>query len=715
MDITSPCDLVKELLDNAIDAKATAIEVMLSSNSLDRISVKDNGSGIDIDDFNFLGRRAHTSKIREYSDLVDLAGKTLGFRGEALASVNLMASITIITKKVGDPIAWRIELVPRTGGVKDKRPVSATVGTTVAVTKLFENLPARREYALKMTKKCISEIQELLKAYVFARPNIKMSLKIIGDSKPLWSYSPKPPNLKREAILQVFGANLLPKCIEINDSIYLNQRSTHMKMAEQVQWAFSGYISKPCYNLKDIKGKRKYLSIDSRPMSSEWDTTKKFSHILKSQMSGVTTSTAGQRHNGILMQINVTCLPGSYDPNIATNKDEVLVLDEKNLLESFAVVCKRVLGEYSQAQGLARLAAAPGNHHVATPDRIESINNNTEIRKDRNAYPITTGKINGDHCKDGNHDHGSGGAAQLTVKTKLKTTFRVNMWHNKDEYSDDEDADAIIEVEVPPRAAPVRDNHSKNEDEHPRQKESIRRYFQPVRKDNFEIACDDTATAESPEESGMDQKLDESRLSSRAPLQPLNEVAMNRIREEAESSPEPPGSSWIPPDATINLNRETPMPPLQGLANGTRRIGTRGLQRAVHPRRPTGPNAREVNNQERSSPSRTLSSPMLTPPPSDPRYRLTHLSPVTTRGPHLNNGSLQRTNIPQQTHNKLQNKREISLTSGSKQGMSSFDTRGIALMSGAAVALSHCNQGSQSLLRRAAMVRPTDEQSHPAS
>lgn len=718
MDISSPCDLVKELLDNAIDAKATSIEIIMSSNSIDRISVKDNGTGIDIDDFNCLGRRAHTSKIREYSDLINLAGKTLGFRGEALASVNSMASTTIITKKTGDPIAWRIELVPGVGGVRDKRPVSATVGTTVAVTKLFESFPARRQYALKMANKSVPEIQEHLKAYAFARPHIKMSLKIVGDGKPLWSYSPKPPNLKREAMLHIFGANILGKCIEINDNMYLNQASTHTKSTGQVQWAFDGYISKPCHTLKDLKGKRKYVSIDGRPMSSEWHTAKKLSRILKPQISGVTTSTSGERRGGMFMQINVKCLPGSYDPNIATKKDEVLILDEKGLLEKFEAVCKRVLEAYSQAQRLAPQPTTARNHHIATLDHNESKHKNTETQNDGKATPIATGKACDDNGKVDSHGHGPADvseAAHLMVKTKMKTTFEVNMGHNKKDGSDEEDTDTTIEVEVLPRAAPVRDRHSNNEIHHPRQKESIRRYFQPVQRDDFEIACDDTATAESPEESGRDQQLDESSLSNRAALQPLSEVAMNRIREEAESSPEPPGSDWIAPAAIVNFNREAPMPSLQRPGNGTRLLGTQGLQRTVYPPLPIGPSLREGNNDERSSPSRTLSPPMLTPPPSDPRYRLTHFDPRTILGPHPSSASLLRTSVPQQRYNGLHNEREISLTSGSKQGVLSFDTRGIGFMSGTAVASSYPSQESQSVPRRATMARPTDEQSHTAS
>ncbi|KAI5466728.1 histidine kinase-like ATPase, partial [Mariannaea sp. PMI_226] len=83
--VTNPTSLVKELVENSIDAGANSIEVLISQNTVDKVQVKDNGCGISLDDLNLLGRRAHTSKLRTFDELETKAGDTLGFRGEALA------------------------------------------------------------------------------------------------------------------------------------------------------------------------------------------------------------------------------------------------------------------------------------------------------------------------------------------------------------------------------------------------------------------------------------------------------------------------------------------------------------------------------------------------------------------------------------------------------------------------------------------------------
>ena len=95
--------VVKELVDNALDSRATAISIEISANTLDVIQVKDNGTGIDVQDRQLLCRRGYTSKIRTIEDLGRLGGTFLGFRGEALASiVELSQSVTVTTRVDGE-------------------------------------------------------------------------------------------------------------------------------------------------------------------------------------------------------------------------------------------------------------------------------------------------------------------------------------------------------------------------------------------------------------------------------------------------------------------------------------------------------------------------------------------------------------------------------------------------------------------------------------
>ena len=107
--LTDPNSVMKELVDNAIDAHATAIFVEITSNTLDKIQVKDNGQGIAPEDRDMICKRHCTSKIRDLDDLCRIGGRSLGFRGEALASaVNLSNDVTITTKIEGESTAVEV-------------------------------------------------------------------------------------------------------------------------------------------------------------------------------------------------------------------------------------------------------------------------------------------------------------------------------------------------------------------------------------------------------------------------------------------------------------------------------------------------------------------------------------------------------------------------------------------------------------------------------
>jgi DNA mismatch repair protein MutL len=108
--LVDPSSVVKELIDNALDARATSIFVDITTNTLDSIQVKDDGHGIPSEDRALACRRYCTSKIRDFQDLKTVGGKWLGFRGEALASVAEMSGTLIITTRVeGEPVAVKLK------------------------------------------------------------------------------------------------------------------------------------------------------------------------------------------------------------------------------------------------------------------------------------------------------------------------------------------------------------------------------------------------------------------------------------------------------------------------------------------------------------------------------------------------------------------------------------------------------------------------------
>ncbi|WYZ42957.1 hypothetical protein EsH8_VI_000656 [Colletotrichum jinshuiense] len=211
--IVSPVSVIKELIDNAIDANASIIEISISANTVDKIQVRDNGHGINAQDYDALGRRAHTSKLRSFEELQYKGRQTLGFRGEALASVNIVSKLRITTKTDQDKVATLLTLDPKCGGVLDKKPVPGSVGTTMDVSDMFATLPVRRQQAIKESKKSYGHIKELLYTCALTRPHVRISLKVLNNDKLYWSYAPGKGADVKEAALQVFGSELVSQCV----------------------------------------------------------------------------------------------------------------------------------------------------------------------------------------------------------------------------------------------------------------------------------------------------------------------------------------------------------------------------------------------------------------------------------------------------------------------------------------------------------------------
>jgi DNA mismatch repair protein MutL len=140
--VERPAAALKELLENALDAGAAQVDVDLAAGGVKRIRVADNGGGIEREDLALAVARHATSKIMSVMDLEAIA--SLGFRGEALASIASVSRLALASRAIGKPHAWRIEV--EGGTVTPVSPAALAVGTTVTVEELFFNTPARRKF-----------------------------------------------------------------------------------------------------------------------------------------------------------------------------------------------------------------------------------------------------------------------------------------------------------------------------------------------------------------------------------------------------------------------------------------------------------------------------------------------------------------------------------------------------------------------------------------
>nr|KAF6450908.1 PMS1-like protein 1, mismatch repair system component [Molossus molossus] len=171
--ITSVVSVVKELIENSLDAGATSIDVKLENYGFDKIEVRDNGEGIKATDAPVMAVKYYTSKINNHEDLENLT--TYGFRGEALGSICCVAEVLITTRTAADNFSTQYVL-DGSGHIISQKPSHLGQGTTVTALRLFKNLPVRKQF-YSTAKKCkdeIKKIQDLLISYGILKPDLRI-------------------------------------------------------------------------------------------------------------------------------------------------------------------------------------------------------------------------------------------------------------------------------------------------------------------------------------------------------------------------------------------------------------------------------------------------------------------------------------------------------------------------------------------------------------
>lgn len=199
--ISSPCNAVKELVENSLDAKASSIEVKLEKGGLGKIEVRDNGKGINATEMELAAQRHYTSKIRSHSDLETLI--TYGFRGEALSSLCEISDVTITTRTKSESYSNVYDL-DFNGKVKSKKPSHISQGTTVTALNLFKNIPVRKQFysSAKKLKEQLKQIEDILMAFAISQPSTQF--KLLNDRCIIWQ-KPSESNEKR-VFLSVLGS-----------------------------------------------------------------------------------------------------------------------------------------------------------------------------------------------------------------------------------------------------------------------------------------------------------------------------------------------------------------------------------------------------------------------------------------------------------------------------------------------------------------------------
>lgn len=207
--IERPASIVKELLENALDAGATEIELQLEEGGMRKILVRDNGHGVHADDMPLVLASHTTSKLHQASDLAAIS--SLGFRGEALASITSVAQINFISRQRDDRHAWQVGNDEQ-GKTTIPRPASHPVGTSVLVQDLFNTVPARRKF-LRSAKTEFIHVQDLVKRIALSRPMVGMTLKHNGRRILRYKAGRDPQTALQERVHQVCGDGFMESAL----------------------------------------------------------------------------------------------------------------------------------------------------------------------------------------------------------------------------------------------------------------------------------------------------------------------------------------------------------------------------------------------------------------------------------------------------------------------------------------------------------------------
>lgn len=205
--IERPANVVKELVENSIDAGAKNIVVEIKNGGKTFIRISDNGKGISIEDMPIALERHATSKIRKIEDLENTY--TMGFRGEALASIVSISRLTIVSKTVDMPVG--IKLIAEAGDIIETEEVGSQVGTTMTVENLFFNVPVRYKF-LKNDATEFRYIKELVQKIALA--NLDVAIKLINDGKNVFQSSGNG-NIE-DVVYTLYGKEVKDNLIEVD-------------------------------------------------------------------------------------------------------------------------------------------------------------------------------------------------------------------------------------------------------------------------------------------------------------------------------------------------------------------------------------------------------------------------------------------------------------------------------------------------------------------
>lgn len=311
--VQRPASVVKELLENSIDAESSEIKLLIKNAGKTLIQVIDNGKGMSVTDARLSFERHATSKIKAADDLFCL--NTKGFRGEALASIAAIAHVELKTKQDDEELGTLISI--EGSSITDQNTIATPKGTSIAVKNLFFNIPARRNF-LKSDAVELRHIIDEFHRVVLAHPQINFSMYHNGNNL----FDLRSENF-RQRIVHTFGKKTNEKLVPVDEDTELLK--------------ISGFVGKPEY-AKKSRGEQ-FFFVNQRFIKSPY-----LNHAIQAAFEGLLPLNKFPSYF-----LNLTVDPKSIDINIHPTKTEIKFDDEPTIYALLRAAVKHSLGQFSVA------------------------------------------------------------------------------------------------------------------------------------------------------------------------------------------------------------------------------------------------------------------------------------------------------------------------------------------------------------------------------
>ncbi len=347
--VQRPASVVKELLENAIDAEATSIQLIIKDAGKTIIQVIDNGKGMSDTDARLSFERHATSKIRSAEELFSI--HTKGFRGEALASIAAIAHVELKTKRESEELGTRIEIE---GSIVKSQEVTVTPkGTSIAVKHLFFNIPARRNF-LKSNNVELRHIIDEFHRVALAHPDIAFSM--INNGSETFNL---PESNYRQRVVNIFGGKTNEKLVPVEE--------------ETEVLKISGFVGKPEF-AKRSKNEQ-FFFVNDRFIKSPY-----LNHAINAAYEGLLKDGSYPSYF-----LKLTVDPKTIDINIHPTKTEIKFDDEHTLYAIIRSAVKHSLGQFN----VAPVLDFDRDNNLDTPYAYKDKNTSTPtIEVDRSFNPF---------------------------------------------------------------------------------------------------------------------------------------------------------------------------------------------------------------------------------------------------------------------------------------------------------------------------------------